>query len=158
MKIRRAIYGLLAAAVCWGVLAPAPVLAAGNIWMDEHAEVQAKDFKRIILFPIRYGEEPDGRVDELQADNEMLAKRVQKRIKRRRSCASRTRAMRSRRTSPRKSVRSCGTLPPMRACSSIMRRSRNAQKQFTISRGRKATCCRISAGPMCASIIHPPRR
>ena len=80
MKIRQTLYGLLAA-VCWGVFAPAPVLAAGNIWMDEHAEVQAKDFKRIILFPIRYGEEPDGRVDELQADNEMLTKRVQKRIK-----------------------------------------------------------------------------
>ena len=81
MKIRQTLYGLLAAAVCWGVFAPAPVLAAGNIWMDEHAEVQAKDFKRIILFPIRYGEESDGRVDELQADNEMLTKRVQKRIK-----------------------------------------------------------------------------
>lgn len=81
MKIRQALCGLVASTALWSMMAPAPALAAGNIWMDEHAEVQAKDFKRIILFPIRYGEEPEGRVDVLQADNDMLAKRVQKRIK-----------------------------------------------------------------------------
>lgn len=81
MKIRQALCGLAAGVALLSAMVPVPALAAGNIWMDEHAEVQAKDFKRIILFPIRYGEEPEGRVDELQADNDTLAKRVQKRIK-----------------------------------------------------------------------------
>lgn len=81
MRMGQLLCGLLSATIFWSVLHPVPVLAAGNIWMDEHAEVQAKDFKRVILFPIRHGEEPDGRVDAWQADNDTLAKRIQKRIK-----------------------------------------------------------------------------
>ena len=56
--------------------------AAGNIWMDESAEVQAKSFKKVVLFPIRYLGEPDGRVDQFQGYNAALAKRINKRIKR----------------------------------------------------------------------------
>lgn len=56
--------------------------AAGNIWMDESAEVQAKSFKKVVLFPIRYLSEPDGCVDQFQGYNAALAKRINKRIKR----------------------------------------------------------------------------
>lgn len=56
--------------------------AAGNIWMDESAEVQAKDFKKVVLFPLRYLQAPDGKVDEFQGYNAALAKRIHKRIKR----------------------------------------------------------------------------
>ena len=59
-----------------------PSEAAGNIWMDENAEVQAKSFKKVVLFPIRYLDAPDGRVDQFQGYNAALAKRIQKRIKR----------------------------------------------------------------------------
>lgn len=56
--------------------------AAGNIWMDENAEVQAKDFKKVVLFPLRYLQAPDGKVNEFQGYNGELAKRIHKRIKR----------------------------------------------------------------------------
>ncbi len=56
--------------------------ASGNIWMDESAEVQAKDFKKVVLFPLRYLQAQDGKVDEFQGYNGELAKRIHKRIKR----------------------------------------------------------------------------
>lgn len=71
---------LLAAAL--PLVQPAASEAAGNIWMDENAEVQAKSFKKVVLFPIRYLDAPDGRVDQFQGYNAALAKRIQKRIKR----------------------------------------------------------------------------
>lgn len=71
---------LLAAAL--PLATPVTSEAAGNIWMDENAEVQAKSFKKVVLFPIRYLGEPDGRVDQFQGYNAALAKRINKRIKR----------------------------------------------------------------------------
>lgn len=50
---------LLAAAL--PLVQPAASEAAGNIWMDENAEVQAKSFKKVVLFPVRYLDAPDGR-------------------------------------------------------------------------------------------------
>ncbi|MDY5365284.1 hypothetical protein, partial [Mitsuokella jalaludinii] len=71
---------LLAAAL--PLATPVTSEAAGNIWMDENAEVQAKSFKKVVLFPIRYLGEPDGRADQFQGYNAALAKRINKRIKR----------------------------------------------------------------------------
>ena len=50
--------------------------AEGNIWMDENAEVQANQFKKVILFPIE-----NATSDESSMYNNMLHKRANKRIK-----------------------------------------------------------------------------
>lgn len=80
---------LLGAALGMGVVCQSPAVSAhGNIWMDENQGVAdknfiaVKDYKKIILFPIRYLQEPDGRVDQLQEYNDMLFQRVNKRIRR----------------------------------------------------------------------------
>lgn len=55
--------GLVLGCLMAAALPLVPSEAAGNIWMDENAEVQAKSFKKVVLFPIRYLDAPDGRVD-----------------------------------------------------------------------------------------------
>ena len=50
--------------------------AEGNIWMDENAEVQANQFKKIILFPIENASAEDSMIY-----NNILHKRANKRIK-----------------------------------------------------------------------------
>lgn len=77
--------GLILGAALWGNGTPAS--AHGNIWMDEHQGVAdkdfvaAKDYRKILLFPIRYKDEPDGKVDAFSAYNEILYKRASKRIR-----------------------------------------------------------------------------
>ena len=58
--------------------------AEGNIWMDESAEVQAKEYQKVILYPIRYQNEqdPHPRGDAvLDGYDNYLHKRLNKKIK-----------------------------------------------------------------------------
>ena len=57
-----------------------PTYAIGNIWTDEHAEVQAKQYKKVVLFPIREPNESEGTFDENKAYNEYLYKELKKHI------------------------------------------------------------------------------
>ena len=50
--------------------------AIGNIWMDEHADIQAKQYKKVVLFPLRYLNAEDGKVDEFQGYNNYLHKQI----------------------------------------------------------------------------------
>lgn len=56
--------------------------AIGNIWMDEHADIQAKQYKKVVLFPLRYLNAEDGNVDEFQGYNNYLHKQINKHVKR----------------------------------------------------------------------------
>lgn len=58
-----------------------PVQAIGNICMDEHADIQAKQYKKVVIFPLRYKNAPDGKVEEFQGYNQYLYKDIKKRVK-----------------------------------------------------------------------------
>lgn len=55
--------------------------AAGNMWMDEHAEIQAKDYKKVIVMPLRVSSEKVGVPDRLGNYDKILLKRLGKRFK-----------------------------------------------------------------------------
>lgn len=70
MNLKRITSTVLAGIVLAGVGTVAPVYAIGNIWTDEHAEIQAKQYKKVVLFPIRDRNESEGSFDENQGYNE----------------------------------------------------------------------------------------
>ena len=58
--------------------------AAGNIWMDKSAEVEAKDYQKVILYPIRYRNERDPHAPgpgDLDGYDNYLHKRLNKKMK-----------------------------------------------------------------------------
>lgn len=57
-----------------------PAYAIGNIWTDEHAEIQAKQYKKVVLFPIREPNESEGTFNENQGYNEYLYKELKKHV------------------------------------------------------------------------------
>ena len=76
------ILGSLAAGVLLsGAVGMSYAAAAGNIWMDESADIQAKQFRKVILLPMRVGSESVGRVDANQGFNSYLHARINKKIK-----------------------------------------------------------------------------
>lgn len=76
------ILGFLAAGVLLsGIVGMSNAAAAGNIWMDESAEIQAKQFRKVILLPMRVGNETTGRVNANQGYNNYLHARINKKIK-----------------------------------------------------------------------------
>lgn len=76
---------LLGAFLMGAALLPMGSAAAeGNIWMDESAEVQAKEYQKVIVYPIRYRQEQDPRMESgspLDGYNNYLHKRLNKKIK-----------------------------------------------------------------------------
>ena len=71
---------VLAGAFLWA-LNLAPTFASGNIWMDEHAQIQAKQYKKVVVFPLRYLDAAYGKTDEFQGYNGYICKDLSKRVK-----------------------------------------------------------------------------
>ena len=70
-------YKKIIPSMLFSIVAVMPVVGAeGNIWMDESAEVQAKEYKKVILFPIENATQEDS-----VKYNNILHKRANKRIK-----------------------------------------------------------------------------
>lgn len=80
MNLKRITSTVLAGIVLAGVGTVAPVYAIGNIWTDEHAEIQAKQYKKVVLFPIRDRNESEGSFDENQGYNEYFYKELKKHV------------------------------------------------------------------------------
>ena len=71
---------LLGAALCltaWSGQAS----AEGNIWMDENAEILPYQYKKVVVYPIRYLQEQDGNYETAPKYNKMLLDRLNKRGK-----------------------------------------------------------------------------
>lgn len=81
MRMKRMLSSLVVGTMLSGVMGIPYAAAAGNIWTDESADIQAKQFRKVILLPMRVGNEAIGRVDENQEYNNYLHARINKKIK-----------------------------------------------------------------------------
>ena len=81
MQMKKMLGFLAVGVLLSGTFGMSHAAAAGNIWMDESADIQAKQFRKVILLPMRVGSEAVGRVEANQGYNNYLHARINKKIK-----------------------------------------------------------------------------